>query len=53
MSSKWRIIGLALSGLGALAGILSGIVADKQMHDEIEEAVERRLNPPSEEEEDP
>lgn len=51
MTSKWKYIGLALSGLGALAGILCGIVADKQMEEEIDEAVERRLNPPSEEEE--
>ena len=51
MSNKWKIIGLALSGLGALAGILGGIVADKQMEQNIEEAVERRLNPPAEEEE--
>lgn len=50
--SKWRIVGLALSGIGALAGLLAGIAADKQMEQEIDEAVERRLNPPTEEEED-
>jgi len=51
MKNKWSIIGLGLSALGAIAGLLSGIVANKQMEEEIDAAVERRLNPPEEEEE--
>ena len=52
MKSKWRIIGFALSAIGAIAGLLGGLVADKQMETEIDEAVERRLNPPESEEEE-
>lgn len=52
MNNKWKIVGLALSAFGAIAGLLSSIVADKQMEAEIDAAVERRLNPPEEEEEE-
>lgn len=52
MKSKWGLIGLILSAVGAIAGLAGGIVADKQMEEEIDAAVERRLNPPKEEEED-
>lgn len=52
MKSKWAIIGFILSGVGALAGMIGGIVANKQMEEEIDAAVERRLNPPENEEEE-
>lgn len=50
--SKWKNLGLLLSGIGAVVGIAGGIVASKQMEEAVDEAVEKRLNPP-EEEEDP
>lgn len=50
--SKWKNLGLLLSGIGAIVGIAGGIVATKQMEVEVDEAVERRLNPPEQEEEE-
>lgn len=48
--SKWKNLGLLLSGIGAVVGIAGGIVASKQMEEAVDEAVEKRLNPPEEEE---
>lgn len=53
MSMSWKNLGLALSALGAIVGIAGGVVASKQMEQAVDEAVERRLNPPEQEEEDP
>lgn len=51
--SKWKNLGLVLSAIGALVGIAGGVVASKQMEEAVDEAVEKRLNPPETEEEDP
>lgn len=48
MKSKWQLIGVILSAVGGLAGIFGGIVASKQMEQEVDEAVQRHLNPPAE-----
>lgn len=50
---KWKSLGLLLSAVGAIVGIAGGIVASKQMEEAVDEAVEKRLNPPEQEEEDP
>lgn len=49
--SKWKIVGMILSGIGALTSILATLVSDKQMEEEIRDAVKEHFN--SLEQEDP